>query len=100
MYRIAIVDDEAIVRKGMMNLVSWANLGCKVVCEAADGQDLLDVIDRVQPDIVITDIKMPRMDGLAPVSYTHLKYKHMHNILAERSLYSGRSHPNLETALG
>ena len=71
MYRIAIVDDEAIVRKGLMNLVSWAGLGCQVVCEASDGQDLLDVIDRVLPDIVITDIKMPRMDGLALCAWLH-----------------------------
>lgn len=71
MYRIAIVDDEAIVRKGMMNLVSWSSLGCKVVCEAADGQDLLDKIDWVQPDIVITDIKMPRIDGLGLCAWLH-----------------------------
>lgn len=64
MYRLAIVDDEAIVRKGLCSLINWELLSCQVVCEATDGQALLDRLPDARPDIVITDIKMPRMDGL------------------------------------
>ena len=64
MYRLVVVDDEAIVRKGLRNLIDWDSLDCQIVYEAADGQEMLERLDTVKPDIVLTDIKMPRIDGL------------------------------------
>lgn len=70
MYRIAIVDDEDIVRRGLINLVPWDSMDCHVVCEAADGQELVDRMS-CHPEIVITDIKMPRMDGIQLCAWLH-----------------------------
>lgn len=67
MYKVLIVDDEPIIRKGLRNIINWKNFGCEVVAEAADGQDGLDLVKKHKPDIIITDIKMPETDGLSMI---------------------------------
>ena len=67
MMKVVVVEDEALVRRGIVLAVDWAGVDCAVVGEAADGAEGLEVIRRCQPDIVVTDIKMPRMDGIEMV---------------------------------
>jgi len=67
MYKVLIVDDEPIIRKGLRNIINWKNFGCEVVAEAADGLDGLELIREHKPDIIITDIKMPETDGLSMI---------------------------------
>ncbi len=62
--RVLIVDDEKYVRSGIKNETDWGLIGCEVVGEAADGQAALEVAREVKPDLVISDIKMPVMDGI------------------------------------
>lgn len=64
MYKVLIVEDEDIIRKGLVFMVDWLKVNCVVAGEAADGEEGLDKIKDVRPDIVITDVKMPFMDGL------------------------------------
>lgn len=64
MRRVVIVEDEELVRRGIVQAVDWAGVDCVVVGEAADGVEGLEVIGREKPDLVVTDIKMPRMDGI------------------------------------
>jgi two-component system response regulator YesN len=64
MYRLVIVDDEPTVRHGLSNYFDWKQYGIEVVDEADDGDVALDVIDRMKPDIVLTDVRMPNMDGI------------------------------------
>lgn len=64
MKKVVVVEDEDLVRQGIVLAVDWQSVDCEVVGEAANGEDGLEVIRRSQPDIVVTDIKMPRMDGL------------------------------------
>ena len=64
MLKVVVVEDEELVRKGIVLAVDWASVGCAVVAEAANGEEGLAVIRRYKPDLVITDIKMPRMDGI------------------------------------
>lgn len=64
MMKVVVVEDEDLVRRGIVLTVDWAGVGCAVVGEAADGMAGLEVIRANQPDLIITDIKMPRLDGI------------------------------------
>lgn len=63
MYRLLLVDDERIIREGIIRTVDWESLDISVR-EARDGLEAFEIISRDVPDIVITDIKMPGMNGL------------------------------------
>ncbi|MNJ38143.1 HTH-type transcriptional regulator YesS [compost metagenome] len=63
-YRVMIVDDEAILRTGMLHLCHWSEYGIEIVAEASNGLEALQYIDVVHPHVVITDIVMPIMDGV------------------------------------
>ena len=64
MRKVVVVEDEDLVRRGIVLAVDWQSVDCQVVGEAANGEEGLEVIRRCRPDIVVTDIKMPRMDGI------------------------------------
>lgn len=64
MRKVVVVEDEELVRRGIVLAVDWKSVDCEVVGEAADGAEGLEVIRRLDPDIIVTDIKMPRMDGI------------------------------------
>ena len=64
MKKIFLVEDEYIVREGIKNKIDWASLSLEFAGEASDGEVALEMITKVKPDIVMTDIKMPFMDGL------------------------------------
>ena len=64
MIRVALVDDQVIVRAGLARILSPAD-GFAVVAECADGQEAVDELPAVRPDVVLMDIRMPRLDGIA-----------------------------------
>ncbi len=64
MYKIMIVDDEMLVRIGVKALINWEELGFEIVAEAGNGQSAFEKYVAFKPDLVITDIKMPKQDGL------------------------------------
>ncbi len=63
MKKVLIVDDEILVRMGFRSILDWESCGFSVVGDAADGQEALNKIRQLQPDLVFTDLKMERMDG-------------------------------------
>lgn len=63
MIRIALVDDQAMVRQGL-RMILEAEPGLTVVGEAADGQEAVELMDRARPDVVLMDVRMPRLDGI------------------------------------
>lgn len=63
-YKVVIVDDEPCTRGVILKLGHWDDLDMEVVGEAADGEIALELITRLLPDVVITDVRMPRLDGL------------------------------------
>lgn len=67
MLKVAIVEDEELVRQGLVLAVDWAQLGCILVGDAADGEQGMELVLRTQPDFVLTDVRMPHMDGLTMV---------------------------------
>ncbi len=62
MYRVVLVDDERLIVKGLSSVVPWEELGCEVAGTAYDGDTGLALIRQLQPDIVLTDIRMPIID--------------------------------------
>lgn len=64
MYKLMIVEDEKMIRRGIVNGVNWNDFGFEVVAEAKHGQEALNYLDIYKIDVIITDIKMPIMDGI------------------------------------
>ncbi|TFE25373.1 response regulator [Cohnella luojiensis] len=64
LHSVILVDDEVFTRKGLMKLIDWEACGFRIVDEADNGEDALELIGRVRPNLVITDIRMPVLDGL------------------------------------
>ena len=63
MIRVVLVDDQAIIRAGLVRILSGED-GFDVVAECADGFQALDAVADTRPDLVVTDVRMPRMDGI------------------------------------
>lgn len=68
MYKVLIVDDEPIICEGLKKSVRWENYNCEVAGTASNGLEGLEQMKRLHPDILITDISMNNMDGLAMVA--------------------------------
>ena len=64
MYSILIVEDEPVIRKGIASLVDFESLGISSVLEAENGEQAIAMIQELAPDILLTDINMPKMDGI------------------------------------
>ena len=64
MLKIFLAEDEVVVRETIKRMIPWEEFGFELVGEAADGEMALPLLIRQQPDLLITDIKMPFMDGL------------------------------------
>lgn len=64
MLKVLIVEDEEMIRKGIILSVDWAALDCVVVGEAPNGEVALELVKQYAPTLIISDIKMPKMDGL------------------------------------
>ena len=60
--RVVIADDESIIRMDLREMLT--HLGYEVVGEAADGRTALELVDKLRPDLVVLDIKMPQLDGI------------------------------------
>src|SRR4051812_671486 len=71
--RVVIADDHDVVRSGMKALLMRIQ-DVEVVGEARDGQALVDLADTLQPDIVLTDIGMPVMDGITAIAQIHARH--------------------------
>lgn len=69
MYKVIVVEDETIARRGIVLTTDWASLNCAVAGEAANGEEGLALAQRIHPDIVVTDVKMPRMDGVEMIEH-------------------------------
>lgn len=64
MYKMVIADDEKIIRLGLKNVVDWAELGFEISEIFTDGQEIIEYLDYMVPDVILTDIKMSHVSGL------------------------------------
>lgn len=69
MLKVLLVDDEDIIREGLKMSVNWQKAGCVICGEATDGQDAVQKIEALKPDVVLLDINMPLMSGLDVLKY-------------------------------
>ena len=67
MIRVAVVDDQAMVRAGLARILSPSD-GFEVVAECADGQQAVEQLPALAPDVILMDIRMPRLDGIAAMA--------------------------------
>lgn len=72
-FRLVVIDDEPMVVKGLTEIVPWHEIGCEVVGTAEDGEEGLRLIRERQPDIVISDIQMPKLSGLQMIRAMNLE---------------------------
>ncbi|MDF2877926.1 MAG: two component transcriptional regulator, AraC family [Clostridia bacterium] len=85
MIRVLVVEDEDIIRKGFIHTINWIAMDCLVVDEACNGKEGLEKIQKHRPDIVITDIIMPRMNGIEMIEEANVLYDFKSIILTSYS---------------
>jgi DNA-binding NarL/FixJ family response regulator len=68
MIRVALVDDQAMIRTGLARILSPAD-GFEVIAECADGRQAVDELPALRPDVVLMDVRMPRLDGIAATAH-------------------------------
>jgi DNA-binding NarL/FixJ family response regulator len=71
--QVVLADDHDLVRSGIKALLATVE-GVQVIAEARDGQELLALLASVKPDVVMTDISMPRMDGISAIAEIHARH--------------------------
>ena len=64
MWKVLLADDEIVIVKGLRRLIDWAALDIEIVGEATDGAMALELMERTRPDLVVSDIRMPKFTGL------------------------------------
>ena len=77
MYKAVIIDDEPIIVEGLTKAVDWGKWDCRVVGSAYNGREGLEVIRRERPNLIISDIRMPEIDGLAMVAALKSEFPYM-----------------------
>lgn len=81
MLKVLVVDDEPLVRRGIVLGVDWASMGCVIVGEAANGADGIAAVERYNPSLIITDVRMPVMDGIEMMNELRRRGCRAHAIL-------------------
>lgn len=74
LYRIILVDDEEEVRQSIIKKIDWEDAGFSVAGDAENGQEALEKVEALEPDVILTDIRMPYMDGLSLAERVRQRY--------------------------
>lgn len=81
MYKVAIIDDEPLIVEGLSKTMAWEKWDCQVAGYAYDGREGMELIRSKRPDIIITDINMPKMDGLKMIAGIKSEFPDMQLII-------------------
>lgn len=77
MYKVIIVDDEPVIVRGLKQIIDWKKWDCEVTGTAESGQEGMRLIEEQDPDILISDISMPGLDGLSMIAAMKSEYERM-----------------------
>ncbi|WP_312105536.1 response regulator [Lachnoclostridium sp.] len=69
MYKLVIADDEKIIRQGLKNVVDWEKIGFEIIEIFSDGQEVIEYLEYMMPDLILTDIKMNHVSGMEVAKY-------------------------------
>jgi two-component system response regulator YesN len=75
--RVALIDDEQLILQGLIRVFPWAKYRCEVIGTACDGREGLRLVREKRPDILMTDIRMPNMDGLSMIAALRSEFPDM-----------------------
>lgn len=81
MWKVIAADDEGYIREALQKLINWEKMDCSLIDVVSDGQELIKQIDEKLPDIIITDIQMPVVNGLDVCRYVYERYPEMQVII-------------------
>ena len=81
LYSLFVVDDEREIRRGIIESINWNGWGFTIAGEAEDGGEAMEKIARLRPDAVLSDIRMPGVDGIALMKHIHQNYPAMKVII-------------------
>ncbi|WP_026496884.1 response regulator transcription factor [Butyrivibrio sp. WCD3002] len=81
MYKVLIVDDEPVIAEGLKKIVDWEKYNCVVAGTASSGKEGLAMVEKCNPDILFTDIRMPGMDGLTMLAALRSEHKNLQVII-------------------
>ncbi|MBR6381358.1 MAG: response regulator [Lachnospiraceae bacterium] len=81
MYKVLIVDDEPVIAEGLKKIVDWEKYNCVVAGIASSVKEGLAMVEKCQPDILFTDIRMPGMDGLTMLAALRSEHKNLQVII-------------------
>lgn len=71
MWKVVAADDEAYIREALKSLINWEKMDCNLIAVLEDGQELIRYIEKESPDIIITDIQMPEVNGIEVCKYLY-----------------------------
>jgi YesN/AraC family two-component response regulator len=74
---VLLVDDDRLILRGLTSILPWQEMGCEVIGMASDGLEGLRMIRDARPDILLTDIRMPNMDGLTMAAAVRSEFPRM-----------------------
>lgn len=74
MFKVLVVDDDSVAITNIKVMIEWEENGFEICGEATNGKEAIQLINQIQPEIVITDISMPVMDGIALIEYVNQNY--------------------------
>lgn len=68
-FKVVVIDDKPLIRRSLIETIQWESLGCEIAGEAENGLEAREVIRKAKPHLIISDIKMPGLDGLSLTEY-------------------------------
>jgi DNA-binding NarL/FixJ family response regulator len=96
-YKIILADDHALVRRGIKRIIEEDD-SLMVIGEAGDGLELLELLEKTQPDLVVCDIAMPRLRGLEACTRVKKLYPHIKVLIL--SMHKSKEYVNQAMAVG